>query len=325
MVGSNTATQEHHPENTETSKIQEILHDIKVDGGKKSLWAMTVETLGMSEGKNKRHDVYVKNKQEGINVLKELVEISQKVDEKYKMDLTPFQDFDASMDTLLRSFVHWSYADNKYNISKAFRRLESYVKWMDDNRRIIGQKLTNEERKDAHRIWGPMKLTKSGSTLVWWFDVTTIDIKAVKRFDHDITIKYFVWICHYMLFQDFEDVILMENLEGLNMIETFTMVPPDIGAKMDRFTIGVLPIRLKNVYLIHNPRWMAIILALMKPFLSKKMRRRMISLNKKENLEDFFSKTVGADAVPTGFCGVEGRVESDEFAKNLSLLLASPF
>jgi len=123
----------------EVAKIQEILHRTKVDG-KKSLWATTVETIGMYDGKTKKDDVKVKTLEEGVHMMKRLVQTKQQEeddDEKWKFSLTPLNDFNATLADLLIAFVKWSYKDDSYNISKACRRLETYATWMEDNRSIL--------------------------------------------------------------------------------------------------------------------------------------------------------------------------------------------
>jgi len=301
----------------EATNIQEILHGTTVNG-KTSLWATTLETMGMSDGKTKKDDVKVEALEEGVHMMKGLVEAKQEEDdgEMWQFSLTPLKDFNATLHDLLAAFVKWSYKDdtNDYNISKAFRRLESYAAWMHENRAILSQELTEEAKKEAHAMWGPMQLTYSkDSTAVWWIDLAAVQSKNVKSFNHDLTMLYFVWACHFVMFQKTDGMILMENVHNVGMIHLFTMVPADLSAKLDRLTIGILPLKMNAIYLLHNPRWMSLLLTLMKPFLSKKMRQRMKIINK--DVEKSITDIVGLEGIPKGFCGIEGFVERDEFAK----------
>jgi len=309
----------------EEVKIHEILHGIKIDG-KKSLWATTLETMHMADGKSKKDDVCVDTVEVGLHMMKGLVETKLKEDEdddrsdRYKFDLTPMKDFDASLDDLLTAFVKWSFKEesNDYNISKAFRRLDSYASWMEANRAVLSKELSDAIKKEAHAML-PMKLTfTQDKTLVWWIDMASIKNKDIKAYDHDLTLLYFVWVCHAVLFKS-ETLVLVENLEKVGMFQLFTMIPADLSAKLDRLTIGVLPLKMKAIYLLHNPRWMSIMLTLMKPFLSKKMRQRMIAVKDKDTGK-VITDVIGLEATPKGFCGIEGLVEQDEFDKILASL-----
>lgn len=307
----------------ERAKIQEILHGTQV--GQKSLWATTLETMSMADGKTHKKDVTTKTLEEGLHILQGLVRSKQQEttpDARWTFDLTPTKDFDASIDDLLKAFVQWSYKDDleTFNISKAFRRLESYVSWMEENRNVLSQELSDETKRTVHQLWS-MKLTHCGKSsnqeqpqLVWWIDLAEVSPQT-KDSNHNHTLQYFVWACHFVLFQHAPSIILMENLKGLGMMQMFSMVPAKLSAKLDRLTIGVLPLKMKSIILLYNPRWMSFLLALMRPFLSKKMRTRMKVIH--SDVEQSVIDIVGIDNVPKGFCGMEGRVETDEFAKIL--------
>jgi len=163
-----------------------------------------------------------------------------------------------------------------------------------------------------------MQLTyaKDNKTLVWWIDLATIQTKDIKTMNHDMTVLYFVWACHMvLLFQKTsENVILMENLHKCTLLHMLTLLPADLSAKLDRWTIGVLPLKIQSIYLLQTPRWVSVILTLLKPFVSKKMRQRIKSINDK-NVEKTVTDVVGLEGIPKGFCGIEGLVEQDEFAK----------
>lgn len=308
---------------SEEAKIREILHGIKTEG-KKSLWAATLETMHMADGKTKKDDVCVDTVEAGLHMMKGLVETKLREDdddnssEKYKFAVTPMKDFGASLDDLLAAFVKWSFKDesSNYNVSKAFRRLDTYASWMEANREVLSKELTADTKKKAHAKL-PMRLTfTKDKTLVWWIDLSHMQAKDIKAYDRDVTLLYFVWICHAVLFKS-ETLVLVENLQKIGIIQLFTMIPADLSAKLDRLTIGVLPLKMKAIYLLHNPRWASIALTLMRPFLSKKMRQRLIAV-KDRDTEKTITESIGLEATPKGFCGIEGLVEQDEFDKILS-------
>ena len=118
------------------------------------------------------------------------------------------------------------------------------------------------------------------------------------------------------------------------MWEVMTMFPMDLGTKLDRLTIGTLPIKMKSCYILNSAKWLNIMMALIKPFMSKKMRSRMIMLqpdkkkdaekeeetddnnkdnNKtKSNIQQRLEDDLGIDCIPKDFGGFTGTTcESD--------------
>lgn len=96
-----------------------------------------------------------------------------------------------------------------------------------------------------------------------------------------------------------------------------TSVSMDVGTKLDRLTIGVLPVKMEACYLFNNPTWMRVMMALMSPFLGKKMRKRIQTLSKKTNPQEFFEEHLGKDCIPTGITLLQGIVEKDLVAETL--------
>ena len=99
-----------------------------------------------------------------------------------------------------------------------------------------------------------------------------------------------------------------------------TAVSMDVGTKLDRLTIGILPIKMEACYLFNNPAWMRIMMALMAPFLGKKMRKRIKTLNKKTDPQEFFEENLGKECIPTGINLLNGTIEKDMVAETLERL-----
>lgn len=178
--------------------IKKLMTETKVEGGK-SAWAMTLETFGMSDGSKKKGDVLCDTFEEAFEKLKEMAEAK----EEWTFSTTPFEDFNATKEDLLKAFAHWSRkgddGDKRYNPSKAFRRLESYVEWMNKNCNNMDLKGSTMNQLDGH--W-KMKVThdKEGR-LVWWIDISSLDLKFLKnQVAPEDTLRYFVWLSHLVLF-----------------------------------------------------------------------------------------------------------------------------
>merc|ERR1719343_374275 len=126
-------------------------------GKKKSFWGTSMETWGMSGGKDGDGDLWIETLEQGVPMLKKYIKEKdlklaeeQATAKKKKpfdswMDLVPLEEFHVSQTTFLKSFLKWATKDrediepggeeskNVINASKARRRLDSYFDWMSDN------------------------------------------------------------------------------------------------------------------------------------------------------------------------------------------------
>lgn len=304
---------------TNEAAILSVLQNSKVDGGKKSAWQMTKETFGMSEGgRRQKDDVLCDTPEEAMNSLKSLYLASKsESDKKWEFSLTPLEPLNATHDDLLRAFVLWSFKEGpgNYNVSKAFRRLESYASWMEDHRKDLEEPLTVQSILEASKAWN-MKLTHDKyGRLVWWIAFGEIDTEAIKsKISLQDSLRYCVWLTHVVLFDkkaQENGMVLMQSLGNKGMVATLTLVPMDLGTKLDRLTIGVLPLKMNELYLFHHGLWVSMLMGLMKPFMSKKMRERLKVVPRNTDLQVALDESVGRDTIPVGFAGLTGEVEND--------------
>jgi CRAL/TRIO domain len=144
-------------------------------------------------------------------------------------------------------------------------------------------------------------------------------------------------------------LVFVEGIGQTGMIEMMTAVSMDVGTKMDRLTIGILPIKMEALYLFNSPTWMRVLMALMSPFIGKKttgkiirkdksytakqsklmctffksgkkMRKRIKTLPKKADPQAFFEENIGKEFIPTGISLLTGAVEKDMVAETLERL-----
>jgi hypothetical protein len=57
--------------NESVAHLTTLIHETKVDGGKKSVWQMSLETLGMADGNDKKDDILAdtfESAMEGIQI-----------------------------------------------------------------------------------------------------------------------------------------------------------------------------------------------------------------------------------------------------------------
>ena len=314
-----TETEETGPEEKETAaNVKKLLHDTKVDGGK-SVWAMTMDTFGMAEGKKKKGDTICGSFEEAMDTFRSMVE-GESGDE-WKLEATPLTELGATKDDLYRSFVLWAHKEQEdgYNVSKAFRRIQSYVEWMEQHKTdLLGEdgsnRLTTASMRDLAAPWGFCMTHDRDKRLVWWFDLTVVDSKRIQQTPVTDTLRFFVWCCHVVLFDQHAQqhgMVMVEELNRMGIIQLFTFLPPDVSAKLDRLTIGILPIRMAAIYILGAGRWMHIIINLLKPFMSKKMRQRIVVLRKKDDPQAMLVEALGPDCIPKEFTSLDGTAEQD--------------
>jgi len=344
-----TAPSEVSEENGEDVSMVDMKKMMSIEvthkGKKKSLWSMTMETMGMAGGKDGHSDLWVETVEEGIPILKKylkekdlkLAEEQAVAKEKLPfdswMDLVPLEAFHVTRTQFLTAFLKWAIKDREdivegsedaklvVNVSKARRRIDSYFEWMSENMaaELAKTPLTMDSIMEAHKIWELAATITEDGKFVWWFDIAKMDQKAMKALPVNDHLRYMVFYAHLIMFnpaaQD-NGILLLEELDKIGFWNCMTLIPMDLSAKMDRLTIGVMPIKMKGIYMFGSPRWMSLMMGLMKPFLSKKMRERMISVptdvegSRQKFCDDLLG---GRKYIPdNGFVGLKGDIPIDD-------------
>lgn len=318
-------------------------------GKKKSYWSFAMETMGMASGKDGDEDLWLETVEQGVPILKKYIrekdaKLAEEQEQAKKklpftsyMDLVPLDEFHTTQTNFLKSFLKWSIKDKEdivegseganlvVNASKARRRLDSYFEWMKDNMAedMAENPLTFESVKEVHKAWSLEATHSKDDQLIWWFDLGTMDTKSIKSLAPQDQMRYIVWFSHLMMFdhrgQD-NGLLLVEALDNLGFWKSITLVPMELGAKMDRFTIGVLPIKMKGIYMFGCARWVHLMVGLMKPFMSKKMRSRMIIVTEKMAPEPqkYCDDNFGQGSIPDGFMSLNGGSKKDALIHRLN-------
>ena len=68
---------------------------------------------------------------------------------------------------------------------------------------------------------------------------------------------------------------------------------------------------MNALHLFHHGVWVSMLMGLMKPFMSKKMRERLKVVPRNTDLQVALDESVGRDTIPVGFAGLTGEVEKD--------------
>ena len=241
---------------------------------------------------------------------------------------TPFSEFGRTLDDLLGAFLLWartggeeedeeddaaaSAPDRQINVTKAFRRLESYAEWMQDNsEELTAEPLTAASVRDDLEPWKMSTSPDRRGRLVWWIDLGQMDVARVKEQSPAGVLRAFVWYAHYVLFDEraqTRGMVFMENCAEMGFIQSITLVPMSVGTKLDRLTMGVLPIKMKALYIFEVAMWMSLFMKMAGMFMSNKMKERILICDDYSGVEEI----VALEHIPKGFGTLQGGMEKDE-------------
>lgn len=322
----------------DTEKYFDVLKTInKMDvGNGKNIISTSLDTLSMSDGKNKKGDSIVEDLGDALFLLKSLVanalenavRRNKKRDiRKWKFDNVPLRDFGKTLDDVFVAFLCWGRIDadetkydddeaslkrNKaFNVTKSYRRLEAYASWMEDSGSDLTD-LTAASIRESYEFWKMQVSYDIQGRIVWWFDMAALDMKALKKRPGKDCLRLWVWFAHFLMFDENAQEngsILINNIAKVGLWDAMTFVPPDVNAKLDRLTIGVLPVKNKKIILMECSGWLNVILAIIKPFLSKKMRNRIAPLD--NDYKELEEQLGGKEYVVKNFGRCDGLFTSD--------------
>ncbi|KAG7365161.1 CRAL/TRIO domain containing protein [Nitzschia inconspicua] len=289
-----------------------------------------------SGGMTYTDDVFANDIDTALSMFRDMIpeawtHLSSSVKTTKLSDVLPLDEFGKSLDDLYISFLRWSLADSAVdqleetatcklhgganagkskliNVSKAFRRIERYMEWMEEAYEdlVSPDKLTSASLVD---IWSAfqMKMTYDDcGRLVWWLDLALVDLPRIQSEipPREIT-RLFVWIAHYIMFNpqaQNNGIVFFSGMGHIDFWTFMTMLPVDVGLKLDSFTISVIPAKTKFLVLYDRPSWAKILFQLVKPFLRRAMQRRVIVIEEGLYERDVVKDVIGTgtQAIPTG-------------------------
>lgn len=315
-------------------------------GEKKSYWKVTHETFSMATGTDGEGDLWLETVEEGVPMLRKymmqkdlkLAEEQATAEKKLPFnswwDICLLDEFHVTQTTFVKAFLKWAIKDREdivegseeaklvVNASKARRRLDSYLDWMSQNMAedMAKNPLTLESIMPIQKIWNCQSTIGKDSRYCWWWDMAMMDQKKMKELPAQEHLRYMVWYSHLVMFdheaQD-NGVNFIQDLNKIGFWNAMTLIPLDLSAKMDRLTMGVLPVKMKAIYCFGCARWVKIMMALMKPFLSKKMNKRIIIVTENDapDLQKYCDDLVTRASIPDGFMKLQGGTPHNEMMK----------
>lgn len=315
-------------EEQEPTSIKDLVSSINEHSDGTNVVKESIKTFSNPDGLEKKGDLMCDNTEVALAVLKELIGMAKTKTKKEKMkkmwdfSTSPHEQFGKELDDTFMAFLLWARtsiddcddnnAEGKINVSKAFRRLEVYAGWMEDTGDdLITPALTSVSVQSTLKEWAMRVSIDNQGRLVWWIDFNAIDIEKMKSeiLPKD-SLRAFVWYAHYIMYDkdgQANGLVFIENLAYMGMIKMCTMMPMKLSTKLDKLTIGVLPIKMNACYMLETPRWVNIFMKLIGMFMSKKMKGRIVSLKEWVKVEEL----VGKDCIPKGFGKLEGSLEVD--------------
>jgi hypothetical protein len=296
-----------------------------------------------ADGIDIQGDVYAKDMEQGLISLQTMVRNMAlvSIDEDWTFSTVPLIDFGKTVDDVLLAFLRWSVVDNKsseddpqspcqltgginsvqamdrngINVSKAFRRLTSYIQWMQSvSADLVDPPLTFESISPSLSIFSIHVTHDSCDRLVWWVNLGKTDMPAFKSQSPRETTRMFVWLAHLLFLDERAQkngLVVVDDMAEIGFWTYMTMLPLQVGMSVDRFLISVTPLKAKNVVLMHLPRWADIGYGLLSWFLTAKMKSRVTIVPKSEEIVTL-ERVVGAsEFIPRDFGDFNGVLVSD--------------
>jgi hypothetical protein len=285
-----------------------------------------VKTMTETFDKEPAHIVIVESEDEALQMLKEMVQNAKQTEQqlqkqqsqpqrpqKWNFATVPLQSFDKTLDDVYLAFLRWAKVEdsNQINVSRAFERLTAYAIWMDNTGRdMIDPPLTVESIRDTWKEWKMKVSYDKAGHFVWWFDISDLDLVKVQSISVEENLRLFVWFSHFVMFDpqaQQNGCVLIQNLGQIHFWSSVSLLNPTLARKIDRLTIGTMPVKMKQIYICESPQWAQLLVKLMKPFLSPIVKERILFLASSKVLEDI----LGLDCIPRGFVGTNGKLEKD--------------
>jgi len=234
--------------------------------------------------------------------------------EKWNFTAVPLECFGKTMDDILLAFLNWTKiedADECYDVTKAFARLGDYATWMHVRRDEL-RGITNDSIQPVRKAWNIMTSRDKLGRVVWWLDLASVE--GLKELTAADSLQFFVWFAHYLIFRpqvQHHGVVIVINLAQVNLATFLSMLPPNLTRKLEHFTIDVLPIQTKQMYVTGSPTWCNLFMSVIKPFITEEMRRRVVTLETPAGLE----KVLGIDCIPEGFGRTVKEISAEQNTK----------
>ena len=301
-----------------------------------------LDVVKTAHGKDMGGDVYADDIESGVVMLQNMVaraikDAGTKEGQKWTFAAVPLQEFGAKMDDVYVAFLRWSGVDSSdedeheacnlkggvnkreifpINVTKAFRRLTAYATWMDEQRDILlDPPLNLDSVQQAKNLLYSRVTHDDCGRVVWWLDLGQTNFKQMKHLAHEEILRFFVWLSHLIMTDESAQrngIVFLDSMDAVSFYQYMTMLPYQLGITIDKFMIGVTPLKTKLVVFLKRPRWFDVGFGLLSVFLPARMKMRVSQPdNEQASIEDI----VGSN-IPVGFDDYNGTLAVDLIAKH---------
>ena len=301
-----------------------------------------LDVVKTAHGKDMGGDVYADDIESGVVMLQNMVaraikDAGAKEGQKWTFAAVPLQEFGAKMDDVYVAFLRWSGVDSSdedeheacnlkggvnkreifpINVTKAFRRLTAYATWMDEQRDILlDPPLNLDSVQQAKNLLYSRVTHDDCGRVVWWLDLGQTNFKQMKHLAHEEILRFFVWLSHLIMTDESAQrngIVFLDSMDAVSFYQYMTMLPYQLGITIDKFMIGVTPLKTKLVVFLKRPRWFDVGFGLLSVFLPARMKMRVSQPdNEQASIEDI----VGSN-IPVGFDDYNGTLAVDLIAKH---------
>lgn len=288
----------------------------------------SIHTFSNPDGSDKKGDAILHTKEKALQLLQQLIvqkqtEAASKSNSKLKakmMNVWKFrtslhEEFGKTLNDLFLVFLVWAKIKDEdkqtlglkevgdyFNVSKAFRRLESYAQFMEETgEELLNPPLTKSSIQTCIDAWAMTSSLDNQGRYVWWINFAQIDQTTLhERHTIKESFRACVYFAHQVMYDDnaqSNGMVFVENVNRIGFVEALTLRPMKLSTKVDRLAIGVLPIRMVACYILDIPKWMNVFMKLMGVFMSSKMKKRIHNVDNWSDLENL----LGKDCIPTSF------------------------
>ena len=181
-----------------------------------------------ADGVDLKGDIRAQDMNEGLKLLHTMVHeaqlaaTSQEEKQSWSFTTTPLVDFGKTIDDVLLAFLRWAVVDNnsfqenksckliggineydetnkEINVSKAFRRLTSYISWMQSvSEDLVDPPLTYASISPSLSTFSLHVTHDSCNRLIWWVNLGKSDLSGFKSQSPKETTQLLVWIAHLL-------------------------------------------------------------------------------------------------------------------------------
>jgi len=311
-----------------------MLSDLKKAGGA-NLFGEVASIFGNWDPKSKTGDVHhpEMDMDGAIARIKEMVKevVSSyklkakgkggKAEEMWRFSASPHAAFGKTLDDMYTAFLMWARedvssprpglsndlrSDGIINVTKAFRRLESYAKWMEEHRELLTTvPLNSDTVRTVIATWGcKVSYADDGMALVC-VDLPSVEWKSFRESfkNHETLMRAVTWLIHAAIYDansQLNGMALLYNVNCIGFGEALSLMPISTVLKLESLTVGVVPVRVRSFVILDSPPWVSAILRVFSAMVSKKVRKRIVTLKKDWGVP---AERFGVGAIPYSFGG----------------------